>query len=481
MTTGSPKEGEAAQALFCAVVDYEGKKIDSDKVSNYDEFKKVYKNAISRVKNKVIHRGITESNIAKLLNKHQNGWYDSSVNIANQLFDDVKKISKITHQRIKPKGISLYYVRDDDKVMGSISTIFTHVNDMVKERNRAEKINDLTFNNLNKWTPADIYLASARGRMVLNKLASGKSFSPPIKIGKTSINSLSSLMSFGVFNAIMKQLMKKGDLLPLSLKKAPKKGEVIIKTINFKTGDVAKALEKNDVRYHGYIFAQTQDIFNSKDVYLKITDKHKLQFRDKGGTGGGIKPVHSYQCIITGGKAALDGSLGGGSIGDVIYQTSPQLGRHFSLSSQRNIIAASNRISEEMREEMEHRGELKSSISNEICNKVYKYSKDFTDLKFGTQEEFYMRLYNHDNYGLSGTGVYTGKEPNKVRVENEILRKRARAQFLFGKYMGGRLIEGLLKMTEVKRNETTLNFMLYAGSRTSKASPHVKASDTSSF
>ena len=91
------------------------------------------------------------------------------------------------------------------------------------------------------------------------------------------------------------------------------------------------------------------------------------------------------------------------------------------------------------------------------------------------------RLYNHDNYGLSGTGVYTGKEPNKVRVENEILRKRARAQFLFGKYMGGRLIEGLLKMTEVKRNETTLNFMLYAGSRTSKASPHVKASDTSSF
>jgi len=478
----SPKEAEAAQALFCAVVDYEGKKIDSNKVSNYEEFKVVYKNAISRVKNKVIHRGITESNIAKLLNKHKNGWYDSSVNIANQLFDDVKKISKKTHQRIKPKGISLFYLRDDDKIMGSITTIFTHVNNMVKERNKAENINDLTFNNLNKWTPADIYLASARGRMVLNKLASGKTISPPIKIGKTPITSLSSLMSFGVFNAVMKQLMVKGDLLPLSLKKAPKKGEVIIKTINFKTGDVAKALEKNDVSYHGYIFAQTKDIFNSKDVYLKITaGKHKLQFRDKGGTGGGIKPTHSYQCIITGGQAALDGSLGGGSIGDVIYQTSPQLGRHFSLSSQKQIISASNRISEDMRNEMESMGELRSSISNEICNKVYKYSKEYTNLKFGTQEEFYMSLYNHDNYGLSGTGVYTGKEPNKTLVENEILRKRARAQFLFGKYMGGRLIEGLLKMTEIKRNETTLNFLLYAGSRTSKSSPHVKASDTSSF
>ena len=477
----SPKEAEAAQALFCAVVDYEGKKIDSDKVPNYEAFKKVYEKTIQRVRRKVIHPGITESNISKLLNKHQNGWYHSSVNIANKLFDDVKKISTKTHQRIKPKGIDLFYVRDDDNVMGSITTIFKHVNNMVKKRNKKDNINDLTFNNLNKWTPADIYLASKNGQRTLKQLASGRPLSRPIKVGKTPIVSLNSFVSFGVFNAVMKELMEEGDLLPLSLKKAPKKGEVIIKTINFKTGDVAKALEKNNVGYHGYIFAQTQDIFNSKDVYLKITSQHKLQFRDKGGTGGGIKPTHSYQCIITGGQAALDGSLGGGSIGDVIYQTSTQLGRQFSLSSQRNIIADSNRISEEMRNEMEHKGELKSSISNEICNKVYKYSKDFTNLKFGTQAEFYTKLYNHDNYGLSGTGVYTGKEPNIVRVENEILRKRARAQFLFGKYMGGRLIEGLLKMTEAKRNETTLNLMLYAGSRTSQSSPHAKASDMSSF
>ena len=102
----SPKEGEAAQALFCAVVDYEGKKIDSNKVRNYEEFKEVYKKTISKIKSKVIHSGISESSIAKLLNKHQNGWYDSSVNIANKLFDDVKKISRKTHQRIKPKGIS---------------------------------------------------------------------------------------------------------------------------------------------------------------------------------------------------------------------------------------------------------------------------------------------------------------------------------------------------------------------------------------
>ena len=47
--------------------------------------------------------------------------------------------------------------------------------------------------------------------------------------------------------------------------------------------------------------------------------------------------------------------------------------------------------------------------------------------------------------------------------------------------MGGRLIEGLLKMSAFKRNETTINFVLYAGSRTKDSSPHVKASDTSPF
>ena len=35
-------------------------------------------------------------------------------------------------------------------------------------------------------------------------------------------------------------------------------------------------------------FSQTKDVFNSKDVYIKITSRYKkLQFRDKGGTDGG--------------------------------------------------------------------------------------------------------------------------------------------------------------------------------------------------
>ena len=77
------------------------------------------------------------------------------------------------------------------------------------------------------------------------------------------------MTSFSVLNALLKQMMENGDILPLSLKKAPNKDSVVIKTINIMDNDVANALKKNDIRYHGYVFSQTQDVFNSKDVYMK--------------------------------------------------------------------------------------------------------------------------------------------------------------------------------------------------------------------
>ena len=87
------------------------------------------------VKNKVKTPGISLSQIEKLLNTESNKWYDSSVNIANQLFVEAGRISKKTHNRIKPKGISLFYVRGDDDVMGSIDKLWKHTNNQVKKRN----------------------------------------------------------------------------------------------------------------------------------------------------------------------------------------------------------------------------------------------------------------------------------------------------------------------------------------------------------
>mgnify|MGYP001380651283 FL=1 len=480
----SPKLSESSQALFCAVVDYLGKPINGrNRPANYPAFKKEYGAIVNRVKNKVKTGSISVSSIERYLTENKD-WYESSINIANELFNATKKIAKKTYNRIKPVGISLFYIRGDKgtrDIMSDIALIWKYTNTAVKKRNRLEGINDLTFNDINKWSPADIYLASQRGRMMMRQLASGKVMSRGVKIGKTKIDSLTSMTSFSVLNAMMKQMMEDGDILPLSLKKAPRQDSVVIKTINFMENDVANALKKNDIRYHGYIFSQTKDVFNSKDVYIKITSgPFKLQFRDKGGTGGGRKPTFSYQCIISGGKQALDGSLAGDSIGNVIFQTNQSLGRQFSSASQSRIIDSAFKIAKNMQKEIDVDGILSNSIQNTICRKVYEYAKKYSGVAIGSLESFYEELVNHPQFSREGTSIMVKEDGGKVRLESELLVERARAQFLFGKFMGGRLIEGM-ERSKKDANEIAINLLLYAGSRTSQSSPHVKASDISSL
>ena len=198
----SPKEAEAAQALFCAVVDYEGKKINPVP-SDYTAFKEKYQRTMDRVKRKVKYPGVSLTRIETLLNANSNGWYNSSINIANKLFEETKRIARKTHNKIKPPGIELFYVRGckvgsivSQTVMKDIEKLFKHVKAEVVSRNRLENSNDLVFSDLNKWSPADIYLVSREGKKILALLANGKTISPGIKIGRTRITSRTSICSF---------------------------------------------------------------------------------------------------------------------------------------------------------------------------------------------------------------------------------------------------------------------------------------------
>ena len=64
---------------------------------------------------------------------------------------------------------------------------------------------------------------------------------------------------------------------------------------------------------------------------------------------------------------------------------------------------------------------------------------------------------------------------------NAILTQRAISQFLFRKYLGGKLISYFEGTSQKKANDMAINLVLYAGSRTTQSSPHFKASDMSSF
>ena len=468
----SPKAAEAAQALFCAVVDYEGKVIKPIP-QNYRSFMNQYKGTLKKVGRKVITPGVTNKTIDDLLIKDED-WYKSSVNIANKLFEETKKIAKKTHQRIKPKGISLFYLRDDDKVMGSISGLFTYTNNRVKEKNSNLSSDggrrDLIFNNLNKWSPADIYFASSRGRMILKTLDSGGTLMTPFKIGKTKIYSRDSFVSFGVLNAVMSTLIDSGDLLPLSLKKAPDGSKTIIKTINFVQGDVNKALSEQEIGYHGFLYSKKNDIFNSKDIYIKFTNKEGilLQFRDKAGTSGGTNIKFSYQGIITGGKTALDGGLAGASIGDTLGQVSSKAGKFFMESNQSKIQSKSFDIAKEMETDIE------KATNNSICNDLFRFivkykGKNYTNT-FEDKLDLFRQLYNDKRFNIGAKSITT-----------PLLAARARAQFIYSKYLGGKMIEFLETTTERKANQMVTNMILYAGSRTISSSPHFKASDISSF
>ena len=260
--------------------------------------------------------------------------------------------------------------------------------------------------------------------------------------------------------------MDDGDLLPLSLKKSPDGESTVIKTINYVENDVQKALKKQDIGYHGYVFSKTGDVFNSKDVYIQFTNRSRilLQFRDKGSSGysSSRAPVYSYQGIITGGTKALDGGLAGQSIGDVLGQISNDAKVIFQLQNQKAVIEEAVKISKEMDENIE------KAINNKICRKIFKFVNEYTKQKFDSELDLFTELYNNKNFTLEGNR------------NSRSLVERARAQFIFGKYLGGSMIE-IFEKNKKQADEMVTNMILYAGSRAKSSSPHFKASDISSF
>ena len=463
----SPKEAEAAQALFCAIVDLKGAPLPTN-IPNYIVFKQKFSREINAVRRKVVIPGVTESGIEKLLLK-DNEWFLSSVNIANKILKETKRLAAKTHQKIKPPGLDLFYVRGDRNIMENIEKLWKLTNENVKRANKVDGKNALTFNNINKWSPADIYLASANAQRTFKKLAEGQNVS--IKVGNFMITSADNFQDFSVLNLLIKHMIDMGELLPLSLKKSPDGKNTILKTINYIENDVQKALKKQDIRYHGGFVSRTNDIFNSVDTLFQFSnDKNKfIQFRDRGSSGfsKGKAPSYSYQGVIIGGKAALDGAIGGGSIGDIISQTDKKLGVKLSLSNQKKKIEEAVRLSKLMNTDME------TAAKSTMCRAVFKIAQQYgpTSQKFKDEVDFFSKLYRHPKFD---------KDENKELRGAVGLADRKRAQFIFSKFLGGSMIAAFEK-DKTKANEIVKNLILYAGSRSKSSSPHFKAADSSSF
>lgn len=297
----SPKEGEAAQALFCAIADNLGstktsKEFDLIKLPNYKTFKKYYGKLIDDSFKKTNLPSITLAEIEKFLN-NSDGWYESSLNIAKKLIVDIKNISSKFSKIQAPKWQDIIYVRGAVKEKGRESNAMENVAYLFDVANKNE---GNYFGDINKWSPADIYLVSKKGEETILKeikLVEGK-------LGKS--------YNFINLNKLTGELVTSGELLPLSLKKAEQ--EVQIVKVNFKRSDEEKYL--SNIKYYGISdwskkYTRAKPVTRDIKIYFSKDKKDKLKIRhDPYSANYGVNKAVKCEIEVTGA-----GGRGGSVVG----------------------------------------------------------------------------------------------------------------------------------------------------------------------
>ena len=283
---------ESSQALFCAVADFLGERksdklLDIKKYLTFTDFKRaVGEQVISKAEKRIRTPGVTLSDIEEFLLKN-NDWYKSSSLIALKLVKDITGID--ADFKLKQEGFQkLFYFRGDQEVMGNIEKLFKIAN-----TSPITVANQVKFGNVNKWSPADIYLATEKARK---------------DIGDAVLKAKPKTYSFIDLNILTSNLIDSGDLLPLSLKKTTK--TVQLQKVNFDKKSEIKALEK--------VSLSPKKVTNWQP-YKKVPFGTKGETRDMRAflnNGGEIKFRHDPSAkrfvaeFIGGGAEARGGSIG---------------------------------------------------------------------------------------------------------------------------------------------------------------------------
>jgi len=197
---------ETGAALFCAIADVLGssnasKVLDLKMYPTYTDFKKKHSDKINKAFKAVNSPGVSLTMIENLFESNSRAdreFYNSSVNIANTLINQIEKIVDEDFKISNPGIQNIFYYRADKSgtnVMKNIATLFSLANKQKK-----------VFGDINKWSPADIYLASNEAdKTILKEIKDAEA-----KKGYT----------FDKLNECINELIDKGELVGLSLKKS---------------------------------------------------------------------------------------------------------------------------------------------------------------------------------------------------------------------------------------------------------------------
>ena len=324
---------ETAQALFCALAEFHGAtnidKVFSDKVyPTYFDFKlfwdkKYPKATIEKTYSKKLLAGKASlSDVEDLLygvkessKSKKSEWYRSSLHIAAKLIKDITSISKNFNYLKTGNWSDIFYAQGDKEVMDNMAKLYKKANDnqklLVQNKNKHKDPEADTikiprpFDNINKWSTADIYFASDAAKKQIAEMVSEK------KIDYTKLN------------GFVSKLIASGDMLPLSLKKQPQ--EVTIKKVNFNRPQEQKEIDK--LAYGGISdwkkWDEKSNINNytrTLIVYMSLDKKIQLQIRHDPSSEG-VKGIIQMQ-----GAGAFEGSLSAGPIADILCTINPMFG-----------------------------------------------------------------------------------------------------------------------------------------------------------
>lgn len=271
----SPKEAEAAQALFCSIADFVGR-ANISKVLNlnihpkYKIFKEKQEDIITRCFTKIKTPGISLNQIESFMMAQQS-WYESSVIIAVELITSLSTKADQFKKIEKPKWQDFVYVRGakPDKnrsanTMENIGALFKIAND-----------NDKQFGDINKWNPADIFYVSDKGRESVKEELDTLNIRAAKGSGKVSDS-----FDFIDLNKLINGLVASGDILPLSLKKAGKKAN--LHKYNFNRKQDEKELA--DIKYYGVSnwsakYSVEKPITRDIKIYFNPSKTAKIKMR----------------------------------------------------------------------------------------------------------------------------------------------------------------------------------------------------------
>lgn len=343
---------ESAQALFCAIADYLGvqetrKAFDYTIYPTYKDFVTKYEPpgrlTLAEVMKKsckdYIEIDVNFQDVQKLLMRDER-WYRSSINVAKAVVTKVDSLQQKFQKIKKFDWSTIYYTRGDKEIMGTIEKLFKIANDNLKN-NRTKTL--VPFGNINKWNPADIYLASEKAPKMLNTALSDAN------------------LDFVGLNILISDMMDSGDLLPLSLKISPDRAD--IHEVNF---DRKHELEK--IRKVRFVkFNKGEDGERYLDIKIKEDGSNIVIRHDPSNDSGGKFVVEIKL------KNARGGSLTGYNLADRVELVDPT----FSKDLERTITRAMNDFKE------------KKKLKMKGFSKTSKEDKKIYDEKLGQVSKQY--------------------------------------------------------------------------------------------